>query len=396
LPLWLATTTLARSADARPRLRDGALAGITLRGGASLAVRGEAIPRDFHDATGPFVDGWLVSQDLDDDAAIGSAIVPADRAALDVLDAHLVPREASAAHLARVRERRLPHPLGRGRGASIALEAGLKPMLRELIAVNDLESARARFEADGWRVEVSPLVFGPTHDGWLGRPESRAGTPRPSSLDRQPMYVGRDRARLREAIDAERAHTLEGARALGALLGYPSCCVEAFVSHVADRRAVRLWASAAERTPPDAFAARLAITDPNTFAYVSWFPCRFDCVPSIALADALAEIVAREHPDFVRLLDDALGAPRLVLAPEVQLRLQRDGDEERVLGTRVFSDPRAPGDPREEAIAARAIALVERARTLSLARGALLIDGARVPIPFDPPLPLLLPFRPRA
>ncbi len=401
LPIWLSVDVLARSEAAPRRLGSGSLRGVSqrLENDGRIAVTGDAIPRAYFrapDETQARIElGWLVSEDHGEahaDTQLKPSSAATDRAAIDVLDAHLVPREASAAHLAQVRRRTIVYPLGRGRGASIALDAGLKPMLRELIAVPELDRTRARFEAAGWLVEISPIVFGPTHDGWLGRPESRTGTTRSADLDRRPVFVGRDRALLLRAIECERAHTLDGARELGALLGYPPCCVDAFVGHIEDRRAVRLWASAAARTPPESFAARLNVLDPSTFTYVSWFPCRFDCAPSIALADALADRIARDHGDFVRAIDHALGAPRLVLAPEVQLRLDPDASARpRVASTRTHADPRAP-EAREDSIAARALESLEGAKTIDVRGTALVIDGMPAPIPFDAPLPLLLPF----
>lgn len=328
-----------------------------------------------------------------------SRVAATERSALEVLDATLPALPSGSPWLVRAASRDLDYPTGCGRGASIALEAGLKPMLRELIAVPDLEDARARFESVGLHVEVSPLVFGPTADGWLGRPASREETRRSPAEDRRPLYVGPDRDLLTRAVRAEVSRTLDGARELGLLLGYPRCCVEAFVEHATDRRAHRLWARALERTASGRLDARLNVLDHAIFSYVSWFPCRFDCDASLRLADALAAIVEVRHPGFVSLIDRVLQAPRLVLAPELQLTVEgaTEGGLVRVRSLRATAtdrDPRVRVDARETELAARALAFLDGAQTLAVRDGALRVDGASRPLPLEPPLPLLFPFAP--
>lgn len=407
LPLWLSLELLARS-DRAPRLVPGPLRGLTLDlEGDAITVAGDALPRP---PTTPEAaarvalhGGRLISHDRgarDPRGTISAAMASPERTALDVLDAHLPLLVSASPWREHVARRDLPYPIGCGRGASIALELGLKPMLRELIAVPELDAARARFERDGFAVEISPMVVGATYDGWLGRPASREGAARDAGADRRPVYVGRDRARLREAIEAELSRTLEGARALGALLGYPACCVEAFVSAGRDRRAHRLWAGAAARTE-GRFEARLDVLDHAVFSYVSWFPCRFDCAPSLALADALAEALEARHPELVRAIDRALGAPRLVLAPEVQLVLAGSLGAEGITIASMRAaacdrDPRAHADAREADVTARALAWLADARTLSVRDATLVVDGAARTLPLEAPLPLLLPFVPRA
>ena len=406
LPLWLRLDRLAPAGGGR--LVPGALAGLALElEGDAVVVRGRALPRAIRavDLAGRIAlePGRLVSHDRGARDARGAIVLAApspERTALDVLDAHLPPLPTSAHPLREAVARRdLPYPIGCGRGASIALELGLKPMLRELIAVPDLDAARTRFERDGFAVEISPMVVGATHDGWLGRPESREGTARDAGDDRRPVYVGHDRERLRQAVEAELARTLEGARTLGLLLGYPACCVEAFVSAGRDRRAQRLWAAAAGRTEGP-FAARLNALDHAVFSYVSWFPCRFDCAPSLALADALATEIERRHPELVRAIDRALGAPRLVLAPEVQLVIEgsaRGRSLASVLRAGACDrDPRVRVDPRETDVTARALAWLAGSETIDVQAGALVVDGAARALPLEAPLPLLLPFAPRA
>jgi hypothetical protein len=216
-----------------------------LRAAASRSLERVADTFKRWDADG----GGLISRSEFRKAALALFIEGEQRAidaAFDLLDALLPPLRADSPWRDHVRERPRDYPLGCGRGASLAFEAALKPMLRELLEESSIESARARFEHAGFVTELSPLAFGPTRDGWLGTFESRAEAAGDRSRVRRPLYVGRVRSTLREAIDAEVARTADGARTLGRLLGYPRCCVEAFVV-APDRRASRLWAAAAAR-----------------------------------------------------------------------------------------------------------------------------------------------------
>ncbi|MBX7193672.1 MAG: hypothetical protein K1X94_16565 [Sandaracinaceae bacterium] len=411
LPFVLAIEPVARGAEVRSAVREGAIDGVELRAtpDGHVAVRGALVPRAWlgspSETASPADDRWLVSVDRGEPHARGgvrAGPLPTAQTALEILEAELPPAP-SPRWQSMCGRREIAYPIGCGRGASIALEAGLKPLLRELIAVPELALARARFEAQGFVVEVAPITFGPTLDGWLGRPESREGTPRAPELERQPLFVARDRATARAGVEAELTRSTEGTRALGQLLGYPPCCVEAFASVLSDRRAHVLWAAAAARTT-GAFRARLAALDHATFSYVSWFPCRFDCAPSLAYADALAARVARAHPDFVHAIDHALARPRLVLSPEVQLLAEgRVADEPEGRGVRALRglasaacvrDPRVPIDPRLEQITARALSWLDGARELAVIHGTLHVDRVPRPLALDAPLPLLLPFGP--
>jgi hypothetical protein len=319
---------------------------------------------------------------------------PLDRTASAWLtDVLPTPDPAVAARLEPlVRERPVAYPLGSGQGSELALRAGLRPMMRELIHVGALEASIARVERAGLVCEVSPLVLGATHDGWL----KRAPTP-DGSEDRRPLYVGRDRAALRAAIDAELARTDDGTRALGALLGYPRCCVEAFVGVSRERRAQELWAAAWARTEGRP-APRLDVLDLSVFSLVPWYPCTFVCAASVVFADAMAALIERVDAAFLAAVDRAHATHRLVLAPEVQLSLDGrwDGRGVRDITTWLpaarMRDPRAPLPDDEVALTVRALAWLDGAREVRVDGRALVVDGTAHELGLPGPLPLLVPF----
>src|SRR5262245_10988875 len=114
---------------------------------------------------------------------------------------------ASALH--EVRARPLAYPVGSGQADEIALLAGLRAMARQLLGQSDLDAAIRRFERLGFACEVAPRVYGPTHEGWDDTPEPLPATD-PSA--RRALWIGRDRARLADAVACDLAKTDEADR----------------------------------------------------------------------------------------------------------------------------------------------------------------------------------------
>lgn len=119
------------------------------------------------------------------------------------------------------------------------------------------------------------------------------------------LFAARDEATIDEARDAHRdacartASWQDGARRMGAALGYPRCCVEAFV-RVRMRDDVVMFA---DLLPPLPSAPSTPLTGwlVGALTLISHAPCSADCAPTRAIAAAtLAELEAR-HPGFVSL-----------------------------------------------------------------------------------------------
>lgn len=275
--------------------------------------------------------------------------------------------------------RPITYPLGSGQGEEIALAAGLRPMIRQLLDRRSLEMARARFEKMGLVTGVAPRVYGPTRDGWDDTPDELSED---SKGARRALFIGRDRGRIEEAIACDLAKTDEGDRDLGRLLGYPRCCVEAFVATSRHRLNTDLYAAAAARTKGTP-RPRLNTTDLAVFHYISWSPCAFDCGLTIAYADAVAARMAR-WTAFVARIDDALDAHRLVVLDEVQLSVRGAFDGAALMVREVWPTardrhPMADLDADSLTAVARVLALVKRAKRLEIGSEGLVLDGAAVP-----------------
>lgn len=275
--------------------------------------------------------------------------------------------------------RPIRYPLGSGQAEEIALAAGLRPMIRQLLDRRSLDAARARFDKMGFVTGVAPRVYGATRDGWDDTPDELAVD---EDGARRALFVGRDRGRIDDAIGCDLAKTDEADRELGRLLGYPRCCVDAFVATSRHRLNTDLYAAAAGRTKTTA-RPRLNGLDLAVFHYVSWAPCAFDCAPTIAYADAVAARMAR-WAAFVEAIDDALDAHRLVIVDEVQLSLRGPFDGAALTirdawPTARDRHPLADLDPEALEAVARAFALVRRATRLEVGPRGVMLDGALVP-----------------
>ena len=270
-----------------------------------------------------------------------------------------------------------------GLASELLLELGLKPVVRELHDAHRVQEATKRWRAMGYEIAtgeviredteqaamvtdsdarhtVRPLARHPVIDRAvaLGGPVARAVLLNPKSpvyrklcakfgADEAPLVDARPRGREvreRQALyvsadlsKAERARTLDrmaadtsgvdGARELGALLGYPECCVDAFAS--LERR----WPN---RVPLSAAAQRSQRYEPrlnsaalDRFAWIAWFPCSFDCEPSREIADAAAAALNARDRALVEQIDHVLALPRVVIDDLHQAVLKgarRDGD----------------------------------------------------------------------
>jgi len=270
-----------------------------------------------------------------------------------------------------------------GLASELLLELGQKPVVRELHDAARVEEATGRWCELGYEVvageviredtrqaamvteidarhTVRPLARHPVIDRAvsLGGPLARLVLLHPKSpiyrrlcarfgadeapllgarpvgadvRERQALYVSRDRDRAERARSLDRM-AAEGsgadeARELGALLGYPACCVEAFAG-LERRWPNRLpLAAAAQRSA--GFSTRLNSAALDRFAWIAWFPCAFDCAPSLAIADAAARALEARDPGLVSQIDALLAMPRVILDDLHQAVLEgarRQGD----------------------------------------------------------------------
>lgn len=289
--------------------------------------------------------------------------------------------DAAAVELARrdARARPIDYVLGSGGSDEVALHAGLKPLVRQIVGADRAPAARARFEALGLSV---------------GEAEHRVDR---ASTAGTVLFAGRDPRRVAEAVMLEAIP--EHDRELGRLLGYPACCVDTYVALGGDRPNLAALERARSATRGPGYA-RLNTLDLAVFHYVSWLPCSLDCAISRAYADRVASHLADRHGQppgrgrapatrcppgcrhetFVREIDRALGAHRLVAGEDVQISIEgtTDGRALRVARAWPTARDRHPDVPLDgpalEAVA-RLCTLVRAAERVEVEGGTLALDG---------------------
>lgn len=274
-------------------------------------------------------------------------------------------------------EPRIYYPLGSAQADVVAVVAGLKPMLRSTLSHDEARRTLERYRHLG----LHGLITDEDPDEPVRHGEAR-------------LYLGRDRPRI---LAAARADAAKEDRELGQLLGYPRCCVEAFLQAPRPHTAAAVLHAAfgSVRAPAP---ARLNCLDLHVFHYLPWFPCGPTCELSRRYADAAARLLPNLAPRVARLRDDvdvsgfikdvdqALAAHRLHVFSGVQLSLTG----ELVGGTIHIASVWATAadrhhtvlPPDEQEATARLFHCVKPGCTVGVSRQTLIIDGrliARAP-----------------
>ena len=245
----------------------------------------------------------------------------------------------------------------------LAYEHGLKPALYLTLPRAEADAIAQRF-GDHRMARVDYLFM---YDAVTD--VRRRAPAAPGEGTHVDLFIARDAALV------ERARTIyedprgpsEHLAEMGAMLGYPPCCVEAFAA-LPDRSnntAIRYASIARTRRLGLPFAPVLN----NLFAYVlPSFPCSYGCARSVAQAEAVLDLLARTQPDTAATLRRALARPvlffdhaRLVVLEGARL----DGDVIRYGGVAGGLSPTEDHAVRER---------FERALCAVLTRG----DGLRV------------------
>lgn len=173
----------------------------------------------------------------------------------------------------------------------MAFEAGIKPALYLTLPRDEAEALLPRFD----KHFVTRVDYALDHDP-VRDVRRRVNTPAGEGTHAD-LFITRDEgsaARAREIYLDPRGPSAH-LREMGAMLGYPPCCVEAFAA-LEDRSnnsAIRYAAHARTVAQGGRFEPVLN----NLFAHVlPWFPCGYGCAPSAEAARAVLDLFAREDP----------------------------------------------------------------------------------------------------
>lgn len=231
----------------------------------------------------------------------------------------------------------------------VAFLAGRKPALRRTIDPGQVDALEARLRAAGACVvrAAEAAVFG-------GRAQvvvyaAKTLVEAEALREAEATLLPGTRAYVSGAGESQLARHRE----VGARLGFPACCVEAFcrrltrgVDTLADGSARGLaedyvavrdaWVARADaRLNHLLFRARVQL--------VSFYPCRYDCAEAVAYADGVLDAVRARHGDEA--------AQEIVLALSGALVIAPDGARARVrldpYDATVWGAEAATEDPRD-------------------------------------------------
>lgn len=188
----------------------------------------------------------------------------------------------------------------------MAFEAGIKPALYLTLPRAEAEALLPRFAA----FSVARVDYALDHDV-VTDVRRRVNVPEGegSHVD---LFIARDPAAVARAREiyldprGPSAHLAE----MGAMLGYPGCCVAAFAAldDRSNNSATRYAAHARTVAEGRPFAPALN----NLFAHVlPWFPCSYGCEASVRAADAVLDLFAATDPEGAASLRARLARPVL-------------------------------------------------------------------------------------
>ena len=227
-------------------------------------------------------------------------------------------REEVRAAYARFLQRPFELAPGASLGERMALRLGLKPVLRELVAPARVAALRDEFRAMGCSVAVVGERV--DEDATTGLVAEQGG-----ARQRVVVHAGRNAEQVERAAELDQVLLADVSRGvwedatheLGRVLGYPDCCVEAFVA---------LGPFEHNRTPIAAAAANSDRFDPllnnlslSFYRHIAWYPCRYDCPASLKVARQVAQHLRTSRPGAFREVQRVLSMPRVYADERRQL-----------------------------------------------------------------------------
>jgi hypothetical protein len=309
--------------------------------------------------------------------------LPPDRAVRDTVapglaGLGLAGEPPDAAPLAPTRPPSSPLPL-----EAMAYAFELKPAVFLTVAPQD--EARVRASLPGIVERRDRLVSVSAGDRWDDRRER--GEPRVELYAARALGIARQLAELQQSDPSERLSQI------GALLGYPACCVQAFAAmgDRSDNSHARVAIAARTSIGPGPWPSLL---DDTSLKLLPHFPCTYRCERSLEQARALLSALADEDKPLCAEILHHLGGPVLYFDHDHQLRFDGEVKDGMSVRYRAVSMPWSPSEPF--ARFAGAVALGDR---LVLADTALhvYLEGERLftLVRTDPGLGVLMPFGPR-
>lgn len=221
--------------------------------------------------------------------------------------------------------------------------AGCKPAIRQTMRQSELAALTRRLEPHGAVVEVAGQVDfggGPLFVLCIARDRMKAEALRDAE---QELLASNG------AADPQRLSVLH--RQVGRLLGYPDCCVEAFVGRVrmdlqcppGELRWSLPFQAAREARGASNLARLNNLRLGEGVGYISFEPCRYDCADALRVADSMADAAALIDPPSREAMDQVLHGDLVLGAagPRAGVRLEGEEIREAVAIARTREGPDA-------------------------------------------------------
>ena len=206
-----------------------------------------------------------------------------------------------------------------GLGRSIeawGFAAGLREVAFVTVAPERVDAVLAEFPGAHVERHVRRVAIG-AQDRW--HDDRDRGEPRVE------LFLARDPAAAQRAASIQAADPTRHAAELGALFGYPPCCVAAFVAQRArNDNSLNRYLSAARTTAPGPWPWELNELHARLIAF---YPCRYDCAAALAVARATVAAIDTAQPGTDARLRTALTAAVVYLDHDHQLWLRPGVDD---------------------------------------------------------------------
>lgn len=229
-----------------------------------------------------------------------------------------------------------PLDLGANDGQWMAVELGIKPLIREILPSNRWKEWKAQCENRGLFAQALPVgVAEDSGDGAIRK------APDPDDQNEEygqfVAYAGRSQNAIDEALELEdkilefgtHQDRTELALNIGKLLGYPQCCREHFAGFEkgnSNRVAIEKALQNSERLDP--LLNNISFLN---FHYIGWYPCRYDCQSSLDIAGQLDSHLKATFPEKQKNVRKILSMPRLYLDEQRQVIFVSDTTKENVV-----------------------------------------------------------------
>lgn len=226
-----------------------------------------------------------------------------------------------------------PPPTSREPPELLAYRYDLKPAV--FLTVEPQDEARIAASLPGYverrerRVEVAP------GDRWIDARDR--GAPHVE------LFASRDRRVLDQLVALQSEDPSRSATQLGALLGYPACCVQAFAGQ-ADR-ANNSYTRVATAYRTSIGGPWPVLLDDTALKLLPHFACTYRCERSLESARALMKALGDEQPRLRDAIDAYLGGPVLYFDHDHQLRFAGAAIDPSTIRYRSVSMPWPASEP---------------------------------------------------